>query len=400
VLIVAGLSLKNLKPRVWDKTSPYYLPGVEAVMVSYTDFHKVTVQRQAAMTVGLHEYLGVSKNIKIYLDNGAFYFLTHDGETPRESYEEFVDKAKPDWWPIPQDFIPSPQMTLEQQQLCRKRTMDMNEAYQDDGYVPIIHISRVIEEYIAAVESSDALKAKSSIGLGGIVPNLLRAPKAMPYQQVFDNLTRVRQVFAGKELHLFGVGGTATLHLAALMDIDSVDSSGWRNRAARGIVQLPGSGDRMVASLGSWRGRAPDKDEWDVLTACVCPACQHYGLDGLKGSGIGGFCSRATHNLWVLLNEANEIQTRLEAGTYGSWYVDHLDNSIYRSLVQQAFALREHRMNNTELDRETATTLLIRNEAAHGGSAALLLDEPPIREAFLHLGRVGADDDALGQAQT
>jgi len=165
VLIVAGLSLKNLKPRVWDKTSPYYLPGVEAVMVSYTDFHKVTVQRQAAMTVGLHEYLGVSKNIKIYLDNGAFYFLTHDGETPRESYEEFVDKAKPDWWPIPQDFIPSPQMTLEQQQLCRKRTMDMNEAYQDDGYVPIIHISRVIEEYIAAVESSDALKAKSSIGL-------------------------------------------------------------------------------------------------------------------------------------------------------------------------------------------------------------------------------------------
>jgi len=222
----------------------------------------------------------------------------------------------------------------------------------------------------------------------------------MPYQQVFDNLTRVRQVFAGKELHLFGVGGTATLHLAALMDIDSVDSSGWRNRAARGIVQLPGSGDRMVASLGSWRGRAPDKDEWDVLTACVCPACQHYGLDGLKGSGIGGFCSRATHNLWVLLNEANEIQTRLEAGTYGSWYVDHLDNSIYRSLVQQAFALREHRMNNTELDRETATTLLIRNEAAHGGSAALLLDEPPIREAFLHLGRVGADDDALGQAQT
>jgi len=100
VLIVAGLSLKNLKPRVWDKTSPHYLPGIEAVMVSYADFHKMAVQRQAAMTVGLHEYLGVSKDIKIYLDNGAFYFLTHDGETPKEAYEEFVDKAKPDWWPI------------------------------------------------------------------------------------------------------------------------------------------------------------------------------------------------------------------------------------------------------------------------------------------------------------
>jgi len=151
----------------------------------------------------------------------------------------------------------------------------------------------------------------------------------------------------------------------------------------------------MVAGLGSWRGRAPDKDEWDILTACVCPACQHYGLDGLKGSGIGGFCSRATHNLWVLLNEANEIQTRLEAGTYGSWYVDHLDkmllanpplrvsdasncvwsrvaatcqegsievrqqhldNSIYRSLVQQAFALRERNVETAVLHPEIERT--------------------------------------------
>ena len=35
------------------------------------------------------------------------------------------------------------------------------------------------------------------------------------------------------------------------MGVDSVDSSGWRNRAPRGIMQLPGSGDRMVAELGS-----------------------------------------------------------------------------------------------------------------------------------------------------
>ena len=58
--------------------------------------------------------------------------------------------------------------------------------------------------------------------------------------------------------------------------MDSADSSGWRNRAARGIVQLPGSGDRIVADLGKWRGREPDTDEWKTLKDCQCPACQQF----------------------------------------------------------------------------------------------------------------------------
>jgi 7-cyano-7-deazaguanine tRNA-ribosyltransferase len=89
---------------------------------------------------------------------------------------------------------------------------------------------------------------------------------------VLDALTHVRQTFANKEVHVFGIGGTATLHLAALLGVDSVDSSGWRNRAARGIVQLPGSGDRMVAELGSWRGRRLSPAEREILQNCPCPA--------------------------------------------------------------------------------------------------------------------------------
>jgi hypothetical protein len=40
-------------------------------------------------------------------------------------------------------------------------------------------------------------------------------------------------------------------YIAALLDINSVDSRGWRNRAACGIIQLPGKGDRIVADLGN-----------------------------------------------------------------------------------------------------------------------------------------------------
>ena len=337
MLIVAGLTLKNLKPRVWDAASPYYLPKLRAVMLSYSDFHHHPVQRRKAMAVGLRRWLGLPKHIDVYLDNGAFSFLRRARETPREEYEAFVHEARPNWWPIPQDYIPTPSMTVAEQHGLRQRTMDVNLKYHHDGYVPIIHISRrpVLDEYVVAVKASTQLSAKENIALGGIVPNLLRAPKAMPYQTVLAGLQQVRREFTDKQLHVFGIGGIATLHLAALLGMDSVDSSGWRNRAARGIVQLAGNGDRVVAELGKWRGRRPDNTEWEKLRACPCPACQQFGLDGLKANQLAGFCNRATHNLWTLLSEQRLIEHHLREGTYQSWYRNHLNNSIYLRLIDE-----------------------------------------------------------------
>ena len=125
------------------------------------------------------------------------------------------------------------------------------------GYVPVVHIGNHLEDYTDELTASPKLSAKSSIALGAIVPNLLRKPKAIPYTEVLSGLQHVRTVFEEKTLHVFGVGGTATLHLMALLGIDSADSSGWRNRAARGIIQYPGSGDRLVASLGNWARSPP-----------------------------------------------------------------------------------------------------------------------------------------------
>lgn len=337
--VVAGLTLKNLNPRVWDPFSPYFLPNVQAVMISYADFDKMAVARGRAIGVGLHTYLGVPEKTRIYLDNGAFYFLGRAGETPREPYEEFVALAKPDWWPIPQDFIPTGNMPHEDQLRCFTQTMEVNLAYQHDGFTPVIHISQFLEQYTVAVKANEHLAAKPGVALGGIVPNLLRAPKAMPYQDILASLLHVRREFADKLIHVFGIGGISTLHIAALIGIDSVDSSGWRNRAARGIIQLPGTGDRSVAALGKWRGRAPSPLEWEKLEGCGCPACRSSGIAGLKASGTEGFCNRATHNLWTLLEEARLIEAHLSAGTYSSWYKEHLDNTTYRPLIDQLVAL-------------------------------------------------------------
>ncbi|MGI8554545.1 MAG: hypothetical protein ACR2PL_27705, partial [Dehalococcoidia bacterium] len=67
MLLVAGLSLKNLKPRVWDPASPYYLAALQAVMVSYAEFHVQHAAARAAIERGLHAFLGIPTGVKVYL---------------------------------------------------------------------------------------------------------------------------------------------------------------------------------------------------------------------------------------------------------------------------------------------------------------------------------------------
>jgi queuine/archaeosine tRNA-ribosyltransferase len=342
--IVAGLSLKNLKPRVWDPDSPYYLPDLDAVMVSYAEFDQFPAKRGQAMEQGLRAFLGVSDSTRIYLDNGSFAVARLGKDVDVQAYEEFVAIARPDWWPVPQDFIPAPSMSREEIEACLRRTMEMNRRWACRGDVPVIHVGSLIHEYLHALEADEHLLASRDLGLGGIVPNLLRSPKALPYADILDAIRQVRMRLADTRAHLFGVGGIATLHLAMLLGIDSADSSGWRNRAARGIVQLPGHGDRSVADLGSWSGRRPTHAEWMKLALCRCPACRRFGPDGLRKTKLEGFCNRATHNLWTLLEESKLINAHLRVGSYRDWYVDHIRNSIYRPLI-------EYVIESAELDR-------------------------------------------------
>src|SRR5205807_1663477 len=116
-----------------------------------------------------------------------------DEVSPVDEYEDFVNKAKPDWKPIPQDFIPFPSMSRRKQRGCFDRTMRINLKYQDNGYVPVVHIGNYLLHYTTQIAADDQLSKKPSIALGAIVPNLLRKPKAMPYAEVLSDLRHVRQ---------------------------------------------------------------------------------------------------------------------------------------------------------------------------------------------------------------
>jgi 7-cyano-7-deazaguanine tRNA-ribosyltransferase len=81
----------------------------------------------------LHAYFGTPEGIAVYLDNGAFAFLSRGGGVPGADYEAFVAAAGPDWYAVPQDYIPTPRMEDAEQLRCQERTMAVNRAYGHDG---------------------------------------------------------------------------------------------------------------------------------------------------------------------------------------------------------------------------------------------------------------------------
>src|SRR5262249_56966666 len=107
------------------------------------------------------------------------YFLRSGQQATRRSYHQFVRDAKPDWYPIAFDAIPTPKMSDSMQQQCFDSTMSANRAHTHDGYVPVIHISRLLDRYVKALQHNPKLAQKDRIALGAMVPNLLRAPKAL-----------------------------------------------------------------------------------------------------------------------------------------------------------------------------------------------------------------------------
>jgi queuine/archaeosine tRNA-ribosyltransferase len=78
-----------------------------------------------------------------------------------------------------------------------------------------------------------------------------------------------------------------------------------------------------------------------MLATCKCPGCSEAGVRGLKASGAIGFYRRATHNLYVLLNELDEIESHLKDNSYKTWYSQHVFNGIFLKLIDYALSQKD-----------------------------------------------------------
>ncbi len=160
--------------------------------------------------------------------------------------------------------------------------MDANLAYRHDGFVPVVHVCSVIEEYIDTFKEHAHLAAKSSIALGGIVPNLLRAPKARPYRETLN-----------------GVG-----KIGMRSETSSFISSGWEERRpctwlrcstwtpwtqAVGVTVPPGaSSNSLVVEIGSSQTWASGEDAFRTTPSGNCSTLAAVRrVHGLDWTGYG-----------------------------------------------------------------------------------------------------------------
>jgi hypothetical protein len=328
--IVAGLSLKNLRPRAWDPRSEEHVPRLRAVMLSFDEVRRRPVVHRRAIAEGLSVVLG-AEGLRVYLDNGAFSCLLRGAEPAVEEFRAFVVATSPVWYPVPADYIPRPTDSKRRQRALFERTIAVLEAHADDGFCPVIHAGPWLDHYLEAIRR---LGRTRRLAIGGLVPHLLNSPGSQR-RETIARLKRVRREFPGA-IHAFGVGGVVTLHLAAALGFDSCDSSGWRQRAARGLIILRGRGERMAVALGSWKGRGLTPEEWAELARCRCPSCRRRGADGLKASGVEGFAHRATHNLWTLLEESALIDKHLAACDFPAWSARRIRGNRMADLVALA----------------------------------------------------------------
>lgn len=337
--VVTGLTLKNLRPRVWDRKSPEWVRGVTAVMLSFDEFRRRPPLLRKALSEGLSSILAPSRvgpdpgagKVRIFLDNGAFACLRRGDDPSIEEFRRFVAVVRPDWYPVPADFIPLPSYSRRRQRALFERTVAVLQEHAGDGYCPVVHPGPWLDGYLEALQR---LGQTRQLALGGLVPHLLNSPGARR-QQTIALLRRIRREFPGR-IHAFGIGGVVTLHLAAALGVDTADSSGWRQRAARGLILLRGRGERQAIKLGSWQGRALTREEWQELGYCRCPACRAHGNAGLQGAGLAGFINRAIHNLSMLLEEAVLINRHLQEGDFPVWSARRLRDNRMANLVASA----------------------------------------------------------------
>ena len=193
------------------------------------------------------------------------------------------------------------------------------------------------------------------IGLGSLVPIIRYTKGIRELFSSYNNLRRgynslhlvaelvrtVREEFPDSFLHVFGVGSVSTMHFLFSLGVDSVDTMGWRLKAAHGAIQLPGVGDRFVTANSKKRVNLSDHDK-ELLEKCKCPVCKGLSLEeklqnldnAIKN---GTFKKRAIHNAWVFNWELTMARRMIGKGRYLDYILTNISNRAYKKVIELLF---------------------------------------------------------------
>ncbi|KKN49868.1 hypothetical protein LCGC14_0638330 [marine sediment metagenome] len=246
--------------------------------------------------------------------------------------------------------------TLENLEQALK-LIDHNDA--DFLLLPVIHtVSNDLEllEYGLREIENISGEVPKFIGVGSLVPLVksMKGSKKNGIESFIYALITLRKLLPHSFIHAFGIGGTMA-YLGILGGIDSYDSNGWIQKAAYGVVQLPGISDRFLKKEDHNRpyliqGRKPRNsknivNEIDMFMKCKCSACQPFYKEiwnesewKLKQKAFIGRDQspkilRAIHNVSLYQSEIILMRKAIKNDRLEQFVRKRLRNSIYYKYV-------------------------------------------------------------------
>ena len=177
--------------------------------------------------------------------------------------------------------------TLENLELTLKLT-EQNDV--DFTILPVIHtVSDDLDLLKYGLNKIENILGETPklIGIGSLVPLVkpMKGSKKNGIESFIYALITLRKMLPNSFIHAFGIGGTMA-YLAIFAGIDSYDSNGWIQKAAYGVIQLPGISDRFLKKeshnrpyLITNRKQRNSKNlinEIDMFMKCKCAVCQPF----------------------------------------------------------------------------------------------------------------------------
>ena len=345
-------------PQPWRA---FHIPGV---LMNAWDLLSAGRALERARCDGLHAHLGLDDSCPVLLDSGGYLYLKRSGmqADPRRVLGLYKDLHPCIGAVLDYPFDPFVASEVNQERWLRTlaNTRLMVENNGCVPLMPIVHAHSVAAAKQACADLRCIVGNPTVVGIGSLVPlmkthhngEVLEAkyPTAggKRYQSsrhlAVDIIKTVRVEFPDAFLHVFGVGGTTTMHLMFALGADSIDSIGWRLKAGYGAVQLPGLGDRFTGNQQR-KNRTLLKDDEkakEALLECECPVCsEHRNLERRLLALEKSFANRALHNAWVFVQEVQAFRAYANQDKVETFLDGRLARSPLRSLLHAVLGQAE-----------------------------------------------------------
>lgn len=318
--------------------NPWKSFTINTILVNACDILNHPQVSQSIRKVGIHEYLDY--NGIVMMDSGGFLFQKKDYlDISTSVILELYRESKPDIGVIldhPLNPLEPPHVNYRRWKKTIDNTMYM---YQNNGtsiLMPILHGYTLKKIRNACKEIKKIDDKPNLIGLGSLVPLIFRTSGMQNFDDslhfVVDAVKLVRQEFPDSFLHIFGIGSITSMFLMFSLGVDSVDSMGWRLKAAYGWVQIPNVGVRYLRTHNRRKmggSRVISDSEKKYLYNCNCPVCKDLSRIQQMKILESSFHKRALHNAWVFVQEEKMFKKSLKNGDTMNLLKNRLKNSPF-----------------------------------------------------------------------